>query len=70
MKKVVILENKGKWENSTIYCTVLNTRVYKDFDEWPEAWAEYNNLQTRYENDGHWYSYSIERRKDAKRMLK
>lgn len=76
MKKFVILESIGNWEKKDgkllISCTVEETRVYAESDNRMELWESGKNdfSPIEYREDGHWYSYSIRKRAEAKRLLK
>ena len=71
MKKFAMIENIGRWENKNgktiIYGTVENVRIAAESDNPAELEAP---AKTEYRADGTWHSYSVELRKNARRMVK
>ena len=71
MKKFVMIENIGRWESANgkmlIYGTVEKVRIIAESDDPIELKAP---AKTEYWADGTWHSYSVELRKNARRMVK
>ena len=73
MKKFVIIANHGKWEKkdgkTVIHCEVLDTEIFAEYDTIEEAYQAHRNLETIYDENGVWTSFSVEKRAAAKRKL-
>lgn len=71
MKKFAMIENIGRWESANskmlIYGTVEQVRIVAESDDPTELKAP---AKTEYRADGTWHSYSVELRKNARRMVK
>ena len=71
MKKFVMIESIGHWENkngkTVIYGTVENVRIAAESNNPAELKAP---AKTEYRADGTWHSYSVELRKYARRIVK
>lgn len=75
MKKFVILENIGTYEKKgkqmIIDCTVKETRIFTESNDWDAIFnASIELPASEYKEDGTWHTYSIELRKNARKMLK
>jgi hypothetical protein len=76
MKKFVILRSEGTWERlpdgrKSIDCTVKNKTAVAESNDWAEMWQKAQELENgeRYLANGVWYSFSVEKRANAKREL-
>lgn len=75
MKKFVILENIGTYEKKgnrlIVDCTVKETKVFTESNDWDTIFnASIELPANEYKKDGTWHTYSIELRKNARKMLK
>lgn len=73
MKKYAILCSVGRWEykdgKKVINCTVDETKLVADGDNYSDMSRIVAGKPVVYANDGHWYSYRVEERARAKRSL-
>ena len=71
MKKFVMIENIGRWENkdgkTIIYGTVENVRIAAESDNPAELKAP---TSVEYKADGTWHSFRVEPRKYARQLVK
>ena len=70
MKKFVVLANIGNYSNNSMECTVKDVELIAESDDRMELIREYGVRPIEYRNNGKWYSYYVEKRADARRMLK
>lgn len=74
MKKFVVIASIGNHNlingYGTIDCTVNDVELIEENDDRMELFQKYGMGSTEYRNNGKWYSYSIEKRADARRTLK
>lgn len=75
MKKFVLIKQWGKWEKkdgkTLIYCQVDKQEAVMDTDDYNAIWQYYwNNNKTQYLDNGTWYSYSVKKRAEWKRLVK
>ena len=71
MKKFVMIESIGRWENkngkTVIYGTVEQMRIAAESNIAGELKAP---ASVEYKADGTWHSFSVEPRKYARRLIK
>lgn len=70
MKKFVVLANIGNHSTNSIECTVKDVEFVAESDDRMELIREYGVRPVEYRNNGKWYSYYVEKRADARRILK
>ncbi len=70
MKKFVVIASIGNHNNGSIECTVKDVELMAENDDRMELFQKYGMGSTEYRNNGKWYSYRIEKRADARRILK
>lgn len=74
MKKFAVIASIGNHNlingHGTIECTVNDVELVAESDDRMELFQKYGMGSTEYCNNGKWYSYRIEKRADARRILK
>ena len=74
MKKFVVIVNIGNHNlvngHGSIECSIKDVELVAESDERMELFQKYGMASTEYSNNGKWYSYRIEKRADARRILK
>lgn len=76
MKKFVIIERVGTYEKKgrkiIIDGTVKETKIFTESNDWDDIFTTYKELPISEYRDSTWtwHSYSLEYRKDARKMLK
>lgn len=70
MKKFVVIANIGNHNHGTVECSVNDVELVAESDNRAELLQKYDMVSTEYRDNGKWYSYSIEKRADARNILK
>lgn len=74
MKKYAVIASIGNHNlingHGTIECTVKDAELVAESDNRLELFQKYGPGFTEYRDNGKWYSYHIEKRADARRILK
>ena len=70
MKKFVVIANIGNHNHGTVECSVNDVELVAESDNRVELLQKYDIGSTEYPDNGKWYSYSIEKRADARNILK
>lgn len=70
MKKFVVIASIGNHNHGTIECSVKDVELVAESDDRMELFQKYGMGSTEYRDNGKWYSYRIEKRADARRILK
>ena len=71
MKKYAVVAMIGNHNShGSIECTVKDVELVKDCDDRMELVKEYAFRPIEYKEDGKWYSYSVMKRAEARRLLK
>lgn len=70
MKKYAVIARIGNYNNTSIECTVKDVELIAENDDVVTLNRDYSFRPTEYKANGKWYSYSVVKRSEARKILK